>query len=70
MTRTETFNQVTPRLLSLKEAAAYIACSPKYLYCRTNGDKGGLPFKVIRRGGRVYFDRLQLDAWVDEEVRG
>jgi hypothetical protein len=59
-----------PRLLSLKEAARYLSCSPKYLYERTTAKgKEKLPFAVIRRGGRCFFDRLQLDAYVDALVK-
>jgi hypothetical protein len=64
------FYSLPPRLLSLREAAHYLCCSPKYLYERTTGKKEQLPFKVIRRGGRCYFDRHQLDAYVDSLVKG
>lgn len=61
---------IQPRLLSLSNAALYLDCSPKYLYHRTTSKgKERLPFAVIRRGGRCYFDRLQLDAYVDKLVR-
>ena len=64
------FYSLPPRLLSLREAARYLSCSPKYLYERTGpGGKERLPFAVIRRGGRVYFDRVQLDAYVDALVK-
>jgi len=64
------FYSLPPRLLSLKEAARYLSCSPKYLYERTTKKgKEALPFAVLRRGGRVYFDRLQLDAWIDSLVK-
>jgi predicted DNA-binding transcriptional regulator AlpA len=58
---------VESRLLSLREAARYISHSPKWLYTRT-GKRGkeGLPFRAIKIGSRVYFDRRALDAWIDE----
>jgi hypothetical protein len=61
------FYNFPPRLLSLRAAAYYLSCSAKYLYERSTGGKGGLPFKVIRRGKRCFFDRADLDAYVEAQ---
>lgn len=61
-----------PRLLTLTQASEYIGHkSPKWLYSRTGaGAKDTLPFKPIKVGGRVYFDKRQIDSWIDSLVSG
>jgi excisionase family DNA binding protein len=50
-----------PRLMSVKEAAAYIGRTPKALYHMiANGD-----VPAVREGTRVHLDRADLDQWVE-----
>jgi predicted DNA-binding transcriptional regulator AlpA len=58
---------IPPRLLSLPQAASYIGHSPKWFYERTTTKgKERLPFKPKRVGKRIFFDRKQIDVWIDE----
>lgn len=55
-----------PRLLSREQAAAYCGMSPPFFAAM-------VPVKPIRlrrvgsseKGGRVLYDRRELDAWID-----
>lgn len=49
-----------PRMLSAAQAAAYLGVSPPTL--------ARLRLPVCRIGGRVLFDRRQLDAWADAQA--
>ena len=58
--------QAGVRLLNINEAAAYLNLSPKTLRNRTHRKSTNpFPVKVKRIGGRVLFDRLDLDSFVD-----
>ena len=60
-----------PRLLTLQQAATYIGHSSKWLYSRTGArGKDGLPFKPVKVGKRVFFDKKQIDQWIDGLVNG
>lgn len=50
-----------PRLMSVKDAAAYIGRSPKALWHLIA--KGAIP--SIREGNRVHLDRADLDQWIE-----
>lgn len=54
------------RLLSIKEAAAYLGLSPRTIYNGT-GPKSKMPFpiKAKRIGKLVRFDRKDLDHYID-----
>jgi len=50
-----------PRLLSVKDAAAYIGRTPKAL--RHMIADGAVP--TVREGGRIHLDRTDLDRWIE-----
>ena len=52
------------RLLSVREAAQYLGVSHRTLW--TWAQQGRIPHHHL--GRRVLFDRLQLDALIDEET--
>ncbi len=45
----------------MEEAAAYLGCSPAYLYQLTS--KQQIPH-YKPSGGRLYFDRVELESWM------
>lgn len=49
---------VTPRLLTADEATAYMGVKSRHSLDR-------VPVRPVRIGGRVLWDRLALDAWLD-----
>jgi excisionase family DNA binding protein len=49
------------RLMTVAEAAEYIGRSKQALYHLVNQSK--IPTK--RQGSRLFFDRLELDAWIE-----
>ncbi len=53
---------IQPRLLSVKEAAAYIGRSPTAV--RELIWKGDLP--IVRPDRRIHLDRNDLDAWINQ----
>ena len=58
-----------PRLIPLQQAAQYIGHSAKWLYSRTGArGKEQLPFRAIKVGQRVFFDKRQLDRWIDQLI--
>ena len=58
--------QITPRMLSVEDAARYIGIAAKTIRNRI-GPKAAIPFPVKpkRIGGRVLFDVKELDAYLD-----
>jgi excisionase family DNA binding protein len=55
-----------PPLLTVTEAAQYLRCSASHLNkLRVTG--GGPPFAKI--GARVVYRRIDLDRWVEKQVR-
>jgi hypothetical protein len=54
---------VTPRLMRLKDGAAYIAVSPWQL--RNLVQRGDLPVVRIADSGPWLLDVRDLDAWID-----
>jgi len=50
-----------PRLLTVKEAAVYIARTEKALWHMIGGGK----VSVVREGTRVHLDRADLDRWIE-----
>ena len=55
-------NQATePRLMNVKEAAAYIGRTPKALWHMIAN--GTIP--CVREGSRVHLDRADLDRWIE-----
>jgi excisionase family DNA binding protein len=50
-----------PRLMNVKEAAAYIGRTPKALWHMIAG--GTIP--CVREGSRVHLDRPDLDRWIE-----
>ncbi len=50
-----------PRLLSVKDAAAYVGRTQKAL--RHLIADGAIP--TVREGGRIHLDRGDLDRWID-----
>jgi excisionase family DNA binding protein len=60
----------TGRYLNVRDAATYLSLTTRALYHRV--DRRTVPF--IKRGHRVWFDRVALDRWmrdgaVDPDVR-
>ncbi len=54
------------RLLSVKDAAAYLGLSPRTIYNRNVKDAiNPFPIKPKRWGKRVLFDIRDLDRWAD-----
>jgi len=50
-----------PRLMNVKEAAAYIGRTPKALWHMI----GGGAISCVREGSRVHLDRADLDRWIE-----
>jgi excisionase family DNA binding protein len=50
------------RYLSIRDAATYLSLTTRALYHRV--DRRTVPF--IKRGHRVWFDRIALDRWMRE----
>lgn len=55
------------RLLSTAEAASYVGYAVGTL--RNQICRGTLPFRYIKNGKKVLFDRAELDRWVDRLPR-
>ena len=54
------------RLMSLEELASYLGLSAGTLYNRTSRRaKDPLPIKVLRPCGRLKFDRVEVDSWIE-----
>jgi len=51
------------RLMDTNECAEYIRHSPGSI--RNMISKGTLPFKYIKQGRKVLFDRRDVDRWID-----
>lgn len=58
--------EITPRLLSVEEAARFLGIAPKSLRNRI-GPRAKYPFPVRPKkiGKRVLFDRIDLNTYVD-----
>ena len=58
--------EITPRMLSVDDAARYIGIASKTIRNRI-GPKATIPFPVKpkRIGGRVLFDVKELDGYLD-----
>ena len=58
--------EITPRMLSVDDAARYIGIAAKTIRNRI-GPKATIPFPVKpkRIGGRVLFDVKELDGYLD-----
>ena len=58
--------EITPRMLSVDDTARYIGIAPKTIRNRI-GPKANIvfPVKPKRIGGRVLFDRRDLDVYLD-----
>ncbi len=58
--------EITPRMLSVDDAARYIGIAAKTIRNRI-GPKATIPFPVKPKhiGGRVLFDVRELDAFLD-----
>jgi excisionase family DNA binding protein len=52
----------TRRYLTIREAATYLSITERALYHRV--ERRTVPY--IKRGHRVWFDRLALDRWMHE----
>jgi excisionase family DNA binding protein len=50
----------TQRYLTIRDAATYLSLTERALYHRI--DRRTVPF--IKRGRRVWFDRVALDRWM------
>jgi excisionase family DNA binding protein len=50
-----------PRYLDIRGAATYLSRSPRALYTLVHERR--IPF--IKQGGRVMFDRVALDRWMN-----
>ena len=50
------------RLMTVEEAATYLACASGTL--RNQMSKGILPFPFVKVGRRVLIDRRDLDSWI------
>jgi hypothetical protein len=61
-------NEQTPQLFDEKQAAAWLGVSVVFLRrgrsCGTTGRRTPAP-PFVRVGGRVYYRRADLKAWVD-----
>jgi len=55
------------RLLTVSDLARYIGHSPGTI--RNQICQGTLPFGYIKQGRKVLFDRLDVDAWIDNLIR-
>ncbi len=55
------------RLMTLAEVAAYIRHAPGSL--RNMISQGNLPFKFIKWGRKILFDRRDVDKWIDHLPR-
>ncbi len=53
--------KVTPRLLTVKEAAAYVGRTEQAVQHLIHRKE----LVVVRRGRRVHLDRADLDRWID-----
>jgi len=56
---------MTPRLLTREQAAAYCGISPAY-FSETIG-KEVPPVRVRKDGKTMRWDRVALDAWIDQK---
>lgn len=54
---------VEKRLLTIKEASEYLGISVKGIYNMVN--RRQIPF--IKIGGRLRFDKIDLDNWVEKQ---
>lgn len=57
---------MNPKYLNIKEASQYLGFSVHTLYSWTRGQRR-IPF--IKKGGRVRFDRDELERWMKEDAR-
>lgn len=57
---------ITPRLLSYPQAAAYLGRPEKTLRQMVHRGEIAYVKSNPHRRGTVLFDRLDLDAWIDE----
>jgi len=58
-----TGNKVLPRLLTVREAAAYIGRSVSALYKLVARREIG----CVRHGRNLRFDRVELDRWIERD---
>ena len=58
---------VTPRLLRTRDAAVYLACSPWKI--RRLVQDGVLPYIPASEFGAWWFDRVDLDRYVESQKR-
>lgn len=52
---------IQPRLMTAKQTAVFMGLSHRSIYHRAA--RGQLPY--VRVGGRIMFDRLALERWID-----
>jgi excisionase family DNA binding protein len=53
---------IEARYLTVADAASYLSRTPAALYLLVH--RGRIPY--IKQGGRLFFDRLALDEWMEE----
>jgi predicted DNA-binding transcriptional regulator AlpA len=63
--------EIQPRLLNIDQTACYLGIAPKTIRNRL-GPKAPKPFpiKPKKLGGRVLFDKRDLDRFIDELEHG
>ena len=60
--------EVTPRLLTVKQAAQYLNVAPRTLYNKSApGAKDPFPIRPTRIGRSLRFDRRDLDSYIDQQ---
>jgi excisionase family DNA binding protein len=59
-------SRLYPRLMSVEQAAVYLGRTPEA--AQHLASSGKLP--TVRADRRVFFDRLDLDRWIDENKTG
>lgn len=59
-------NPITPRLLTLKQAATYLCCCEKTIH---NLEKAG-KLRVVRTGGFVRVDTADIEAFIRAAKEG
>ena len=58
--------EIQPRLLSVDQTAVYLGIASKTIRNRISSDaKKPFPVKPKRIGGRVLFDKKELDRYID-----
>lgn len=59
-------SRLSPRLMTIEQAAAYIGRTPEAM--QHLASSGKIP--TVRADRRVFIDRLDLDKWIEENKTG